>query len=255
MTMERIIEVKDLQVIRDGKIIIEGANFDVFKGDYIGIIGPNGGGKTTLILALLGRIPITRGLIKWFGKRIEEFKDWHKIAYIPQDATNFDNSFPLSVREFIILGKLGIKAGRNIRREDWEDVDSVLEFIGLSEVANKRIGELSEGQKQRIFIAKALVRKPEVLILDEPISGIDAQTQEKFYQKLSYLNHKMKVTILMVSHDLSAVFCRMNKVICVNRKLYVSEVRENMEEVLRKIYGDHFYFVFHKHECGGVSFD
>ncbi|MCS7097816.1 MAG: metal ABC transporter ATP-binding protein [Candidatus Methanomethyliaceae archaeon] len=253
--MEKVLEVKELKVIRNGRIVIDGAEFEVLKGDYIGIIGPNGGGKTTLLLAILGRIPRISGSIKWFGKELKDFKDWHRIAFIPQDATNFDRNFPLSVKEFVVLGRLGRKAGRKINREDWEEVDLALEFMGLAEVANKRIGELSEGQKQRMFVARALVRKPEVLILDEPIAGMDASIQEKFYQKMSELNHKMNVTILMVSHDLSVVFCKMNKVICVNKEVYVAKVGKEAEEVLRKAYGEHFYFVFHRHECRGEFVD
>lgn len=257
--MEKILEVKNLQVMRNERMVINDASFDIMRGDYVGIVGPNGGGKTTLLLTILGRMPRLNGSIKWFGKDLEEFKEWYRIAFIPQDATNFDNNFPLSVREFVVLGRLGRKAGIKIEKEDWEEVESALEFMGLSDFANKRIGELSEGQKQRMFVARALVRKPEVLILDEPISGMDATAQEKFYQKMSELNNKMKVTILMVSHDLSAVFCRMNKIICVNKEVYSADIREdereNLEGILRKTYGEHFYFVFHKHECKGEFID
>lgn len=257
--MERILEVKNLQVERNRRTVISNASFDIMRGDYVGIVGPNGGGKTTLLLTVLGRMPRSNGSVKWFGRDLEEFEEWYRIAFIPQDATNFDDNFPLSVKEFVALGRLGKKAGIKIEKGDWEEVEAALEFMGLSDFANRRIGELSEGQKQRMFVARALVRKPEVLILDEPISGMDATTQEKFYQKMSELNNKMRVTILMVSHDLSAVFCRMNRVICVNREVYSANIREeereNLEGILRKTYGEHFYFVFHRHECKGEFVD
>ncbi|HRU81757.1 MAG TPA: ATP-binding cassette domain-containing protein, partial [Candidatus Methanomethylicus sp.] len=116
-----------------------------------------------------------------------------------------------------------------------------------------RVGQLSGGQKQRAFVAKALVRNPEIIFLDEPIAGIDAATQERFYQKMSDLNTARGITILMVSHDLAAVFCRMSKVICVNRGVNVSDISPDTDpnSVLREAYGEHFHFVYHRHECKG----
>ncbi len=249
-----VIEVNDLHVSRSGTTVIEGANFEIIKGDYVGIVGPNGGGKTTLLLAVLGIIPRHRGTVKIFGQDIERFSDWGKIAYVSQDAINFDSDFPLTVRELVSLGRLGPgNLGRPLRRADWSKVDGALEFMGISELAGKRIGELSGGQKQRMFVAMALVRDPEVIILDEPVAGIDAVTQEKFYQKMSDLNRSKGITILMVSHDLTAVFCRMSKLICVNREVNVAEISPDVDpnEILRKAYGEHFHFVFHRHECKG----
>lgn len=254
--MERgaVIEVKDLDVMRSGALVIQGASFEIDKGDYVGIVGPNGGGKTTLLLAVLGIIPRQRGTVKIFGQDLERFSDWGKIAYVSQDAINFDSDFPLTVRELVSLGRLGPRSvGRPLRRADWNRVDEALEFMGISDLAGKRIGELSGGQKQRMFVAMALVRDPEVIILDEPVAGIDAVTQEKFYQKMSDLNQRKGITILMVSHDLTAVFCRMSKLICVNREVNVATITPGVDpnEILRKAYGEHFHFVFHRHECKG----
>lgn len=254
MNREVVIEVRNLSVSRSGSVVIRDANFDVMKGDYIGIVGPNGGGKTTLLLTILGQLPRMSGSIRLFGKEIESFDEWERVAFVPQDAINFDVNFPLSVRELVSLGRLGKdKIGRRLGKKDWEEVDAALEFMGLSEVAERRIGELSGGQKQRMFVAMALVRNPDVIILDEPVAGIDALTQEKFYRKMSDLNQKRGITIMMVSHDLSAVFCRMSKVICVNKEVNVAEIRSDvdLEGVLRKAYGEHFHFVFHRHECKG----
>jgi zinc transport system ATP-binding protein len=147
--------------------------------------------------------------------------------------------------------------GRTLKQKDWEAVDEALEFMGISDIANRRIGQLSGGQKQRVFVAKALVRKPEIILLDEPIVGVDAGTQEKFYKKLSDLNVAKGITILLVTHDLTAVFCRMSKVMCMNRLVNVAEITEQLEpaEFLRKAYGEHFHIVFHKHECERVFED
>ena len=253
-----ILEVSNLHVNRSNSVVIEDANFTIHKGDYIGMVGPNGGGKTSLILALLNILPKTKGTIRLFGQDISSFSNWEKVAYVPQHAINFDPQFPLSVRELVALGRVNrSNLGRTLKQEDWDAVDDVLEFMGISDVAAKRIGHLSGGQKQRVFVAKALVRKPEIILLDEPIVGVDAETQEKFYKKLSDLNVEKGITILLVTHDLAAVFCRMSKVMCINRNVNVSEIAEGLEpeEVLRKAYGDHFHFVFHKHECRRVFED
>jgi zinc transport system ATP-binding protein len=250
-----ILEVSNLYVIRSNSLVIEKADFAIHRGDYVGIVGPNGGGKTTLLLTLLNVLPRTKGTIRLFGHKIESFSNWEKVAYVPQHATNFDPNFPLVVRELVSLGRVNrSNIGRTLNREDWKAVDEILDFMGISDIASKRIGQLSGGQKQRVFVAKALVRHPEIILLDEPVVGVDASTQEKFYKKLSDLNVEKGITILLVTHDLTAVFCRMSKVICVNRLVNLAEITESLEpeEVLRKAYGEHFHFVFHKHECKRV---
>ncbi len=250
-----ILEVKDLVVNRTGQLIIDHANFSVNKGDYVGIVGPNGGGKTSLILALLNFLPRTAGNIRFFGSDIDRFSAWEKVAYISQQATNFDRQFPLTVRELVSLGCIKKQnIGRRFKAQDWNAVNESIDFMGLGEVADKRIGQLSGGQKQRVFVAKALARKPEIIFLDEPVVGVDSTTQEKFYKKLSDLNSEKQTTILMVTHDLTSVFCRMSKVLCVNRKVEVADVTPDLDpnSLLKRAYGDHFHFVFHRHACSGV---
>jgi zinc transport system ATP-binding protein len=137
---------------------------------------------------------------------------------------------------------------------DRDAVDEALRFMGISEIAHKRIGELSGGQKQRVFVAKALVRDPDILFLDEPVAGIDANMLEGFYKKLSDLNSEKGITILLVSHDLTAVFCRMSKVMCVNREVNIGDITKDIDPdtLLKKAYGEHFHFVFHEHTCKGA---
>lgn len=252
---EPILELKNVDIARSGVLVIQNANFTINKGDYVGLVGPNGGGKTTLILSLLNFLPRTKGTIRLFGNSIDEFSAWQKVAYISQNATSFDSKFPLTVRELVSLGR--IKKGNIARRfthEDWTAVDDSITFMGLTETANKRIGQLSGGQKQRVFVAKALARNPEIIFLDEPIVGVDASTQEKFYKKLSDLNTERKTTILIVTHDLTSVFCRMSKVLCVNKEVELAKITADLDPnaLLRRAYGEHFHFVFHRHECHGV---
>ena len=250
-----IVELQNVDVVRSGELVIQNANFSIQTGDYVGLVGPNGGGKTTLILSLLNFLPRAKGTIRLFGIDIDKFSAWEKVAYISQTATSFDTKFPLTVRELVSLGR--IKKGNVARRftsEDWQAVDDSITFMGLTDVAHKRIGQLSGGQKQRVFVAKALARNPEIIFLDEPIVGVDAATQEKFFKKLSDLNTERKTTILLVTHDLTSVFCRMSKVMCVNRQVEVAEITQDLDPnaLLKRAYGEHFHFVFHRHECRGV---
>jgi zinc transport system ATP-binding protein len=250
-----VLEVKNLDVNRDGERVIEDANFSVNPSDYVGIVGPNGGGKTTLLSAILNFLPVTNGSIRLFGVDIAKFGSWEKIAYISQHATSFENQFPLTVRELVSLGCIRKgNVGRRFRREDWAAVDDSINFMGLSDVTDKRIGQLSGGQKQRVFVAKALARKPELIFLDEPIVGVDSNAQERFYKKLSDLNTERQTTILIVTHDLASVFCRMSKVLCVNKKVEVAQITDELDAnlLLKRAYGEHFHFVFHRHECKGV---
>jgi zinc transport system ATP-binding protein len=255
---EPVLEVHNLDVIRSGSLVIQNANFAIQTGDYVGLVGPNGGGKTTLILSFLNFLPRASGSIQLFGIDIDKFSAWEKVAYISQNATSFDNQFPLTVRELVSLGR--IKKGniaRRFRSEDWEAVDESIAFMSLTDVANKRIGNLSGGQKQRAFVAKALARNPEVIFLDEPFVGVDSTTQEKFYKKLSDLNTRRRTTILVVTHDLASVFCRMSKVLCVNKQIEIAQITDTLDpnSLLKRAYGEHFHFVFHKHECQGVFED
>jgi zinc transport system ATP-binding protein len=250
----KVIEVEGLTVVRSGQTVIQNASFVVHAGDYIGMVGPNGGGKTTILKAVLGVIPFVSGRVRLFGHDLRHFKDWGRIAYLSQNAIAFDEQFPLSVRELVSLGRLTRKRmGRPLGREDRKTVEGTLKYMGISDLAKKRIGQLSGGQKQRVVLAKALVRDPSILILDEPVSGVDSQTQERFYKLLSDLNLERKMTILMVSHDLAAVFCRMSHMICVNRLVRTSPITDHFDPnpILKETYGEHFQFAYHQHQCKG----
>jgi zinc transport system ATP-binding protein len=254
-----VLEFNHVDITRTNDVVIQDATFTINQGDYVGIVGPNGGGKTTLLHAIFGFLPIKNGSIYLFSQKIQTFTEWDRIAYVPQGAIYFDTNFPLTVTELVGLGRITRdKIGRPLKKTDWTAVHECLDLMGISDIAEKRIGSLSGGQKQRMFIAKALVRNPEILILDEPVAGIDATGLENFYKLLSDLNLRKNLTILIVSHDLSSVFCRMTKLLCVNRKVYMSDITREIDPniVLKKVYGDHFHFVFHEHECiGGFHHD
>jgi zinc transport system ATP-binding protein len=253
-----IIEVEGVTISRSGEKVIEDATFKVMRGDFVGVVGPNGGGKTTILKATLGLLPRDDGVIRIFGTPIEQFRDWRRVAYVSQDSINFDQSFPLSVRELVSLGRINSEnIGHRLNAKDWGSVDEMLKLMGIRDLSEKRVGQLSGGQKQRVFVAKAMARDPEVLFLDEPVAGVDAETQERFYMKLSNLNAQRGTTIIDVSHDLSSVFCRMNRVVCVNRRVNVADIGDeaSFASALKKAYGDHFHFVFHEHICEGLFED
>lgn len=258
MMDQPVIEVDGVTISRGVAPVIKDATFTVSRGDFVGVVGPNGSGKTTLIKATLGLLQRDAGSIRLFGTPVEQFRDWERVAYVGQDATNFDQSFPLSVRELVSLGRITRNnIGRRLGTEDWRHVDEMIKFMGITDLADRRIGQLSGGQKQRVFVAKAMARDPDVLFLDEPVAGVDPETQERFFMKLSNLNRLKGTTIIDVSHDLSAVFCRMGKVICVNREVNVADIGDEaaFTTALKKVYGEHFHFVFHEHMCEGLFDD
>jgi zinc transport system ATP-binding protein len=211
--MQPVINVVKLSYYYDSFPSLDNISFTVDQGDFLGIIGPNGAGKTTLFHCILGLIDDFRGEINLFGSNIRQNKKTlQKIGYVPQKKS-VEQTFPATVKEIVSLGVIGKKINK-------EAVDNAIEFVELNDYRDKRIGELSEGQQQRVIIAKALVKEPDLLILDEPTTGIDSAAQEKFYHLLSKLNKDKRITIVWSSHDMNAVERLANKVACIDRKLF-----------------------------------
>ena len=197
----------------DSIATLDNISFTVGKGDFLGIIGPNGAGKTTLFQCMLGIIRDYEGEISLFGFDIKQNKKiLQKIGYVPQKK-NVEQTFPATVKEVVSLGVIGM-------RNSSDYIDKAIDFVELGAYRDKRIGELSEGQQQRAIIAKALVKQPELLILDEPTTGIDSVTQEKFFNLLTKLNKDKGITIVWSSHDMNAVERLANRVACIDRKLF-----------------------------------
>ena len=209
----KIVTINNLNLRSNSDIILDDISFEIKKGDFLGIIGPNGAGKTTLFKCMLGLNKDYSGTIKIFNKEIKKDykKIYKKIGYIPQ-SNNFDQRFPATVKEIIQLGTIGKKV-------DGKKMDNLLELTGISEYLNRRIGDLSGGQQQRVMITKALIHEPELLILDEPATAIDANILKLFYKLLIKLNKEKNITIIWSSHDLDAVNLLSNKVACIYKKL------------------------------------
>lgn len=210
--MLKIVEIDHLNVKYPDVKALDDVSFSVNKGDFLGIIGPNGAGKSTLFASMLGLNTKYEGTIKFFGKDIRKSKDYLKeIGYVPQKPI-FEKNFPATVNDVVRMG---------LRKEsDVSKIDEILQQLWIHELSNRLIGELSGGQQQRVFIAKALVNKPKLLILDEPVAGIDQQSIDLFYSILRELNSKQKITIIWSSHDLDAVNQLANHVACLNRTLF-----------------------------------
>jgi len=214
-----IVEIENLTVKYSGQKALDSLNLSVNEHDFLGIIGPNGAGKSTLFSCMLGLLTDYEGTIKFFGKDIKESKNYlNQIGYVPQKPV-FDKNFPATVTEVV---RMGLK-----RQNNEKGVQSALQDVWIHELANKRIGELSVGQQQRVFIAKALVSSPKVLILDEPVTGIDQQSSELFYGILKELNKKQNITIIWSSHDMDAVSRLANKVACLNRTLFFHGISDD----------------------------
>ena len=195
--------------------VLDNISFSVNKGDLLGVIGPNGAGKTTLFSCMLGLFKDYQGEVRIFGHDIRKNNNLvlQNIGYIPQQKS-IEQGFPATVQEIVSLGLIGKKNGSK------EKVDSALEMVDLSGQNHRRIGELSGGQQQRVLIAKALVSEPKLLILDEPTTSVDVETQNKFYTLVKNLNLKNNLSIIWASHDLDAVNKIANKVMCLNRSMF-----------------------------------
>lgn len=209
--MLKVVEIEHLTVEYPGVKALDDVSFTVNEGDFLGIIGPNGAGKSTLFASMLGLNTKYKGTIKFFGTDIRKSKDYLKqIGYVPQKPI-FEKTFPATVNDVVRMG---------LRRESENRIDEILKQLWIHELGDRRIGELSGGQQQRVFIAKALVNNPKLLILDEPVTGIDQQSIELFYSILKELNSKQNITIIWSSHDLDAVNRLANHVACLNRTLF-----------------------------------
>jgi len=210
--MLKVVEIDHLTIEYPDVKAIDDVSFTVNQGDFLGIIGPNGAGKSTLFASMLNLNTKYKGTIKFFGTDIRKSKNYLKeIGYVPQKPI-FEKNFPATVNDVV---KMGLQ-----KESDENKVDEILQQLWIHELSERRIGELSGGQQQRVFIAKALVNNPKILILDEPVTGIDQQSIDLFYSILKELNSKQNITIIWSSHDLDAVNKLANHVACLNRTLF-----------------------------------
>src|SRR5690606_13307142 len=222
------------------------------KGVFVGLLGPNGGGKTTLIKIILGMSKPDSGRLTLFDKSLEEFKDWNKIGFVSQKSNSFNKGFPASVYEVVSSG-LTSKVGylRFFNHKHKEKILQAIDAVGMSEYAYENIGNLSGGQQQRVFIARALVSEPELLILDEPTVGVDYENVQRFYELLHELNKRNGITLLLVTHDTGTMTKYATNIACLNKTLHFHgkpEEYENLtEKEMSKLYGHDVNIISHDH--------
>ncbi len=215
-----VITVDKICVRYNSNEVLHDISFNIAAGDYLGIVGPNGSGKTTLIRAIFGLIGLTKGTVSIFGKDVSEFRQWHKIGYLPQKLLSFSGHFPATVKEIVALGLLSRKKfPKRMSADDEAAVNKVLESLELVKIKDKLIGELSGGQQQRTLLARAMVGEPEVLVLDEPTAALDPEVREKFSALLQELNRKSGLTIVLVTHDIMNIGRYASKLLYIDREL------------------------------------
>jgi zinc transport system ATP-binding protein len=247
---KNIVEVRDLSFSFGSEVVLRNINLDIHLGDYLGIVGPNGGGKTTLLKLMLGLLRLQQGSIKLFGEDITNFRDWHKIGYVAQKAVNFDSGFPATVEEITSMGRFGQRGVlRRLNKDDKQIIEQSLAAVGMLELSARLIGNLSAGQQQRVLIARALASKPEILFLDEPTVGIDSEAQEEFYKILHKLNSELDLTLVLVSHDIDIIAQETTELACINRNLVYHGSPEEFlkEDSIKKLYGQNIKFIPHHH--------
>ena len=210
-----IIEIQNLSFSYERQKILEEINLNVEEKDFLAIIGPNGGGKSTLLKLILGINSVKKGSIKTFGEKPK--KNLSKIGYVPQN-TNVNTDFPIKVIEVVLMGHIGEKRPLfGYAKEEKMCALGALAQVGMEKFAQQKIGSLSGGQRQRVMIARALCAHPQILILDEPTASIDIDGQKQIYKLLQELNQY--ITIIVVSHDISVIMQYANKVVHINKKL------------------------------------
>ncbi|MFQ5996354.1 MAG: metal ABC transporter ATP-binding protein [Dehalococcoidales bacterium] len=232
MATKELVRLADVWVHHDGVPILEGINLSVKSNDFLGIIGPNGGGKSTLLKVILGLIKPSRGKVSVMGQTPEKGRKF--IGYISQ-FNLFDRDFPISVFEVVLMGRYS-KTGlfHHYSEEDKRTAIEALKTVEMLDYKDRQIGKLSGGEQQRVFIARALVTNPKLLLLDEPTASIDPNMQAEFYELLDRL--KERLAIVLVSHDISAVSIYVNEIACLNHQLFYHGSKEISAEELEKSY-------------------
>ena len=234
-----VLRFTDVSFEINGTLAIDHVSLSMTAGDFMAVVGPNGSGKTTLVKLALGLLDPSTGTVELFGEEPKRFDDWHRVGYVPQVASGIQERFPATVAEIVAHGRYrGVSALRFWQTAKSPEVMAALEAAGVSHLADRRIGELSVGQQQRVLVARALVGQPDLLVLDEPAAGIDARGEELFNDLVQRLNRDNGISVLLVSHDIGAVMRHAKSVACINRSLmFHGEPHDLTKNELARLYG------------------
>jgi len=241
------VELENVTVAFGRTVALQDVSLHVRRGEFVGIVGPNGSGKTTLLRTVLGLVRPVRGQVRVLGTAIDRLGSVrHRLGYVPQLAS-IDVRFPVHVIDVVLMGRYGqIGLLRRPSAADRDAARAALARVGMADLADRQIGQLSGGQRQRVLIARALAVEPEILLLDEPATGVDPVTSNSLYELLNQL-HEEGITILMVSHDVGVVSEYVDQVACLNRRLVVHGRPEEVltTEVVEGCYGCGAMFLTH----------
>ena len=246
--MSAIIDVTDVSFAYGDTPAVSDVSLTVESGEFLGLIGPNGSGKTTLLHIMLGLIEPDSGSVELFGEPIDEFSAGHRIGYVSQQSTSKGSTMPITVREVIEMGRFAHAGSRRLSEEDHAIVESAIETVDIADLQHRRINALSGGQRQRVYIARALASEADLLALDEPTVGVDAESRDAFYGLLDRLNSD-GITIVLIEHDIGVVTDRASRIACINRELYHHGDAESFAEsdALTEAYGASGRVVHHHH--------
>ena len=233
-----VVCLKHVTFHRRDKLVLDDITFCIDEGVFLGVIGPNGGGKTTLLKLILGLLPLQKGQIEIFGKTERELADVRPaIGYVPQ-RHDIDQNFPATARDVVLMG--GFKKAGVLRRVPQQMRDraiALLERVGVGDLADSPIGRMSGGQQQRTFIARALIGQPRLLILDEPTAGLDSAGQQQFLRMVRGLQAEFQLTVIMVSHDVGQLAHYADRIACLNCRLHWHDRSALLDEaVIRDVY-------------------
>jgi zinc transport system ATP-binding protein len=229
-------------------VAVSGVSLTVEEGDFLGLVGPNGSGKTTLLHLMLGLHEPDEGSVELFGRPVDEFDDGGRIGYVSQKATSRGGAMPVTVRECVTMGRFAHAGRGRLAEADRAAVADAIETVGIEDLADRLVSELSGGQKQRAYIARALASDADLLALDEPTVGVDAESRDAFYALLDELGDE-GITIILIEHDIGVVTDRADRIACINTELYHHGDTESFVEsdALAEAYGATGQVVHHHH--------
>ena len=239
-----VIRLNGVDFSYNGELVLKDENLEIHEREMIGIIGPNGGGKTTLLRLILGLLKPRRGEVLVFGQ--PPARSSHRLGYVPQHML-YDNRFPVSVLDVVLMGLTGKSSLGPFARDTVRKAEEALASVNLSDYRNNPFAELSGGQRQRVLIARALASSPDMLLFDEPTANVDTTAGEKLYEILEQLNARM--TILVVSHDIGFVNRHISSVVCVNQQVVVHPTSSLVGQNIIDLYGNDMALIRHDHRC------
>ncbi|MFC7154886.1 metal ABC transporter ATP-binding protein [Halomarina halobia] len=242
------VEVDSVTFAYGEQPVIEDVSMTVEDGEFLGLVGPNGSGKSTLLELVLGLRRPDSGTVRLFGEPAHEFDDGTRVGYVAQQATRAAGELPITAREVVRMGRYPHAGIRRLGADDRRAIEDAMARVGVTDLAGRRVGSLSGGQRQRVFIARALASEADLLALDEPAVGVDADSRDAFYDLLADLNDG-GMTVILIEHDLGVVTERASRVACINRRVFFHGDPEGFadSDALANAYGANQRQLHHDH--------